>query len=284
MKVASIIILSGLSGSGKSTALRTLEYLGFFCIDNLPILLLPKMIELCDSSAVGSSRVAVVVDVRNRAFLEPYKDTSNELENRGYTVKHILLECSDDVLIRRYSETGRRYPILDGGSVLDGIRSEREMLSEIKYQADRVIDTTDMNEHRLKEVTEKCIEDLLKRGMSITFMSFGYKYRVPHDADIVLDVRFLPNPYFIEELKSLTGNHKKVSDYVLNSPETKAFMKKTVDYLSSQIPLFEREGKSSLLVAVGCIGGKHRSVAAVGYLKDFFSRGRDLVYTRNREL
>ena len=187
-------------------------------------------------------------------------------------------------MIRRFTETRRQHPSVDGGSVLEGIRTEREMLSEMRYQADRVIDTTDMNVHQLKEVCEECFEGFSKRDMALTFISFGYKYGVPHDADIVLDVRFLPNPFFVEELKELTGNDKEVSDYVFNPPETKEFLKMTVDYLSFQIPLFEREGKSYLTVAVGCTGGKHRSVAVAGYLKDVFSRGRDSVYARNREL
>ena len=154
----------------------------------------------------------------------------------------------------------------------------------MKNLADRVIDTTDMNVHQLKEVCEESFENFSKRNMAITFMSFGYKYGVPHDADIVLDVRFLPNPFFVEALKKLTGNDEKVSDYVFNSSESNEFLKKTVDYLSFQIPLFEREGKSYLTVAVGCTGGKHRSVAVAGYLKDIFSRGEKSVYCRNREL
>jgi UPF0042 nucleotide-binding protein len=284
MKEVSIIILSGLSGSGKSTALRTLEDLGFFCIDNLPILLLPRFIELCYSSTDDISRVALVVDARSLAFLEPFQNILMGLENKGYNIKRIFLECSDDVLIRRFSETRRQHPSVEGGSVLEGIRTEREMISEMRCQADRVIDTTDMNVRQLKEVCEECFEGFSKRDMAITFMSFGYKYGVPHDADIVLDVRFLSNPFFVEELKELTGNDKEVLDYVFNPPETKEFLKMTVDYLSFQIPLFEREGKSYLTVAVGCTGGKHRSVAVAGYLKDIFSRGRDRVYSRNREL
>ena len=284
MKEVSIILLSGLSGSGKSTVLRTLEDLGFFCIDNLPILLLPKFLELCNSSSDDITRVAVVVDARCWAFLEPFQNTLKNLEDKGYNIKRIFLECSDDILVRRFSETRRQHPSVDGGSVLEGIRTEREMLSEMRYQADRVIDTTDMNVHQLKEVCEECFEGFSKRDMAITFISFGYKYGVPHDADIVLDVRFLPNPFFVEELKELTGNDKEVSYYVFNPPETKEFLMMTVDYLSFQIPLFEREGKSYFMVAVGYTGGKHRSVAVAGYLKDIFSRGRDRVYSRNREL
>ncbi len=284
MKEVSIIIISGLSGSGKSTALRTLEDLGFFCVDNLPILLLPKFIDLCHSSSDDISRVALVVDARSRAFLDKFKPTLKRLETKGYHIKLIFLECSDDVLIQRFSETRRHHPSVDGGSVLDGVKAEREMLSEMKSQADSVIDTTDLNVHQLTKVCEEYFENFSKRNMAITFMSFGFKYGVPHYADIVLDVRFLPNPYFVEELKELTGNDEKVVDYVFNFSETKKFLEMTEEFLSFQIPLFEREGKSYLTVAVGCTGGKHRSVAVAGYLKNVFSQGRERVFVRNREL
>ena len=284
MKEVSIIIISGLSGSGKSTALRTLEDLGFFCIDNLPILLLPKFIDLCHSSSDDISRVALVVDARSRAFLDKFKPTLKRLETKGYHIKLIFLECSDDVLIQRFSETRRHHPSVDGGSVLDGVKAEREMLSEMKSQADSVIDTTDLNVHQLTKVCEEYFENFSKRNMAITFMSFGFKYGVPHYADIVLDVRFLPNPYFVEELKELTGNDEKVVDYVFNFSETKKFLEMTEEFLSFQIPLFEREGKSYLTVAVGCTGGRHRSVTVAGYLKNVFSQGRERVFVRNREL
>jgi len=284
MKEVSIIIISGLSGSGKSTALRTLEDLGFFCVDNLPILLLPKFIDLCHSSSDDISRVALVVDARSRAFLDKFKPTLKRLETKGYHIKLIFLECSDDVLIQRFSETRRHHPSVDGGSVLDGVKAEREMLSEMKSQADSVIDTTDLNVHQLTKVCEEYFENFSKRNMAITFMSFGFKYGVPHYADIVLDVRFLPNPYFVEELKELTGNDEKVVDYVFNFSETKKFLEMTEEFLSFQIPLFEREGKSYLTVAVGCTGGRHRSVAVAGYLKNVFSQGRERVFVRNREL
>jgi len=284
MKEVSIIIISGLSGSGKSTALRTLEDLGFFCIDNLPILLLPKFIDLCHSSSDDISRVALVVDARSRVFLDKFQSTLKKLEKKGYHIKLIFLECSDNVLIQRFSETRRHHPSVNGGSVLDGVKAEREMLSEMKRQADSVIDTTDLNVHQLTKVCEEYFEDFSKRNMAITFMSFGFKYGVPHYADIVLDVRFLPNPYFVEDLKELTGNDGKVVDYVFNSSETKKFLEMTENFLSFQIPLFEREGKSYLTVAVGCTGGKHRSVAVAGYLKDVFSQGRERVFVRNREL
>jgi len=238
MKEVSIIIISGLSGSGKSTALRTLEDLGFFCIDNLPILLLPKFIDLCHSSSDDISRVALVVDARSRAFLDKFKSTLKGLENKGYNTKLIFLECSDDVLIQRFSETRRHHPSVDGGSVLDGVKAEREMLSEMKRQADSVIDTTDLNVHQLTKICEEYFEDFSKRNMAITFMSFGFKYGVPHYADIVLDVRFLPNPYFVEDLKELTGNDDKVIDYIFNSSETKKFLEMTEKFLSFQIPLF----------------------------------------------
>lgn len=284
MKEDCIIILSGLSGSGKSTALRTLEDLGFFCIDNLPIQLLPVFVELCQSSSEDISRIALVVDARSRVFLNPFQTTMQEMHQKGYDIKLIFLDCSDDILVKRFSETRRQHPFAEGGAVNDGIRAERKFLEEIKRDADTVFDTSDLNVHQLRSLFEEYFEGFAKREMVITFMSFGFKYGVPHNVDIVLDVRFLPNPYFVEPLKNLTGTDVPVIDYIFNSEETKTYLQMTEDYLSYQIPLFEREGKSYLTIAVGCTGGRHRSVAVASYLKKLFSRGRHRVYLRNREI
>lgn len=284
MKEHSIIILSGLSGSGKSTALRTLEDLGFFCIDNLPIQLLPVFVELCQSSSEDISRIALVVDARSRVFLNSFQATMREMQDKGYDIKLIFLDCSDDALIKRFSETRRQHPFADGGAVYDGISVERELLDEIKRDADTVFDTSDLNVHQLRTVFEEYFKDSAKREMAITFMSFGYKYGVPHNVDIVLDVRFLPNPFFVDHLKNLTGNDQPVVDYIFEAQETKTYLQLTEEYLSYQIPLFEREGKSYLTIAVGCTGGRHRSVAVAAYLKKLFSRGRNRVYLRNREI
>jgi len=196
------------------------------------ILLLPKFIDLCHSSSDDISRVALVVDARSRAFLDKFKPTLKRLETKGYHIKLIFLECSDDVLIQRFSETRRHHPSVDGGSVLDGVKAEREMLSEMKSQADSVIDTTDPECASAEQRFVRSISKISQKGYGNNLYVFGFKYGVPHYADIVLDVRFLPNPYFVEELKELTGNDEKVVDYVFNFSETKKFLEMTEEFLS----------------------------------------------------
>jgi len=284
MKEVSIIIISGLSGSGKSTAVRALEDLGFFCIDNLPVLLLPKFVELCNSSSDDISRVALVMDVREGGFLKEFKPIFEQLRREGHRIELIFLECSDELLIQRFSETRRHHPLGKGGSVREGIRLERHMLEEIKSQADKTVDTTDMNVHQLRNLFREYFERFTKSDMALTFMSFGYKYGIPHDSDIVFDVRFLPNPYFVSQLSHLDGNDKRICEYVFSWKEARKFIEKLQGMLSFQIPLFEREGKTYLTVAVGCTGGRHRSVVIANHLKDFYGKQRNRVYSIHRDL
>ncbi len=284
MKELHLIIISGLSGSGKSTALKTLEDMGFFCVDNLPILLLPKFIDLCNSSTDDISRVALCADIREKTFLKEYTPTLEGLRGEGYRIQLIFLESTDEVLIQRFSETRRQHPLSTGGSVREGITLERRMLEDLKGQADRIIDTSDLNVHQLRALFQEYFISVSKQDMSLTFMSFGFKHGIPHDADMVLDVRFLPNPYFVPELKELDGHDGRVSGYVLQWPETQSFIEKLKDFISFQIPLFEREGKSYLTVAVGCTGGRHRSVTLADYLKEHYSREREGVFSIHRDL
>lgn len=279
-----IIIISGISGSGKSTALRTLEDLGFFCIDNLPILLLPKFIELCNNSSDDISKVALVIDIRERTFLKEYPSTLECLRQAHHHIEVIFLECNDSALIQRFSETRRQHPLGDGRSVLEDITRERDMLKDIKAESDRIIDTSTLNVHQLKHIIEECFVRLSQRDMVITFISFGYKYGIPHEADIVFDVRFLLNPYFVAELKNLDGTDQHIVQYMFSKPETEVFVEKLKDMLSFQIPLFEREGKSYLTVAVGCTGGRHRSVVIANYLRDFYARNRKRVFAHHRDI
>lgn len=279
-----ILILSGLSGSGKSTALHALEDRGFYCVDNLPILLLPMFVELCERSSFDVSRAALVMDVRERNFLKDFQPTLEKLRSAGHAPKLIFLECSDDVLVQRFSETRRQHPLSEGGMVLDGIKRERQVLKEIKCLADHVIDTTQLNVHELKIIIEKQFQDLAPRTMILTILSFGFKYGVPHESDIVIDVRFLPNPHFIAGLKPLTGNDEQVAGYVFSSGESCEFMNKLKDFLSFQLPLFEREGKSYVTVAIGCTGGRHRSVAVANSLRDFFLLDRPGVIVQHRDI
>ena len=284
MKETNIIIISGLSGSGKSTALRTLEDLGFFCIDNLPVILLPKFIELCHSSSDEISKVALVMDVREGAFLKEYQPTLARIRHDGHRIELIFLESSEEILIQRFSETRRQHPLSKTGSVCEGIKLETELLKEIKTDADKIIDTSELNVHQLRKIFEEYFVGFSKRDMALTFMSFGFKYGVPHDTDTVFDVRFLPNPFFVSELKKRDGNDEMVSRYVFDWPDTMIFIEKLKDFLSFQIPLFEREGKYYHTVAIGCTGGKHRSVAIVNYLKNFFLNERQRVYVIHRDI
>ncbi|MFC1591716.1 RNase adapter RapZ [Thermodesulfobacteriota bacterium] len=280
----SIIIISGLSGSGKTTALRTLEDLGFYCVDNLPVMLLPKFIDLCKSSSDDIARVALVMDAREGPFLKEFEPTIQLLQDEGYRIERIFLESSDSVLVQRFSETRRQHPLSESGSVSEGIARERELIANVKNQADRVIDTSDLNVHQLKRIFEKYFNEIPKRDMAITFMSFGFKYGVPSDVDIVFDVRFLPNPFFVRELRMCDGNDERVADYVFSWPESQELIQKLQELLLFQIPLFSREGKAYLTVAVGCTGGRHRSVAITNHLKNNFSSTRDRVYVIHRDI
>ncbi len=284
MKEIIITIISGLSGSGKSTALNTLEDLGFFCVDNLPVLLLPKFIELCQSSVNDISKIGLVMDVREREFLKEYPDILDLLKTEGYRIELIFLDSSDDVLIQRFSETRRQHPLGDGGSIVDGIRREREQLSALKSRADKIIDTSALTVHQLRTMLENYFQQLSTRTMNITFMSFGFKNGVPHDVDMILDVRFLPNPYFVRELKDLDGTDPRVAEYVSRSPETQRYLEKLKDFLAFQLPLFEREGKTYLTIAIGCTGGRHRSIVITQYLRELFSGGKYQVHAAHRDI
>lgn len=283
MREIIIIIISGPSGSGKTTALKTLEDLGFFCVDNLPVLLLPKFIELCQSSTNDISKIGLVMDIREREFLQEYPNVLDVLKAEGYRIELIFLESSDEVLVQRFSETRRQHPMGDGGSIRDGIQKEREQLSVLKAQADRIIDTSTLTVHELRALLERYFHQLSRRAMNITFMSFGFKNGVPHDVDMILDVRFLPNPYFVRELKDLDGSDPRVAEYVFRSPETQCYVDKLRDFLAFQFPLFEREGKTYLTIAIGCTGGRHRSMVIVNYLGDIFSGGKYQVHITHRD-
>jgi len=283
MRELRIIIISGLSGSGKSTALRTLEDLGFFCVDNLPVLLLPKFIELCQGSTLDVSKIGLVMDVREREFLKEYPQIRDVLQGEGYHIELLFLESSDEVLIQRFSETRRQHPLSDE-SVADGIQIEREKLGELKSMADKIIDTSELTVHQLRMLLEEYFQQWSIRGMHITFMSFGFKFGVPHDIDMLFDVRFLPNPYFVSELKDLDGTDPRVAEYVFHWQETQEYLQKLQDFITFQMPLFEREGKTYLTIAIGCTGGRHRSVVIAEYLRELLSRGKYDVYINHRDL
>lgn len=254
-----LVVITGMSGGGKSTAIRALEDAGFFCIDNLPVLLLPKLTELAGGGHI--QRFAVVMDAREGVFLHEVPRVLDEARRAGHQVEVLFLDASDDSLIRRFSETRRRHPLAPEGSVAEGIRLEREALRDLREVADQVIDSSALNVHDLKRMVQSRFSPEPSNAPSLSVMSFGYRYGVPPQADLVFDARFLPNPYFVPELKGLTGANPKVAAYVLDRPESQEFLDKIVDLCRFLFPRYQKEGKAYLTVALGCTGGKHRSVA-----------------------
>lgn len=265
----SILIVSGLSGSGKSTAVNALEDLGYFCVDNLPPTLITRFIELCASSAESITKIALVMDVREGVFFKLAPEVIAELKKKSYSTELLFLESSDEALVKRYKETRRKHPLSPDGSVLEGIFKEREMLSPIKELADHILDTSSFNVHQLREILQDTFEKALSRKMSVNFLSFGYKYGLPSEADLVFDVRFLPSPQFVEGLKDLTGLDKKIKKFVFKK-DTGKFVQKLVGLLEFLIPRYEKEGKSYLTMAIGCTGGKHRSVVIANEIAEKF--------------
>lgn len=262
-----VVVLTGVSGSGKSTALRALEDAGFYCVDNLPVVLLDKLLELSAHTAGEVSRIALVVDAREGRFLSEAPRLIQEARQKGNDVQLLFLDASDESLVRRYSETRRRHPLAgESGSVPEGIAAERRALSDLKAAADEVIDTTTLNVHELKGIFTRRFLPGEGTRLGVTVVSFGFRFGIPAHADLVLDVRFLPNPFFIPELKPHPGTDPRVSGFVLGQPDAKAFLDRLVEMLGFLLPRYRSEGKSYLTVAIGCTGGKHRSVALSGAL------------------
>jgi UPF0042 nucleotide-binding protein len=262
-----VVILTGVSGSGKSTALRAMEDAGFYCVDNLPIVFLEKLLELSGHTAGEVSRMALVVDAREGRFLAEAPRIIQELRQKGADVEVLFLDASDESLVRRYSETRRRHPLAgEGGTVPDGIAAERRTLGEIKAIADEVIDTTPLNVHELKRLVTRRFVAGEGAKLGVTVVSFGFRFGIPTHADLVLDVRFLPNPFFIPDLKPFPGTDRRVSEFVLGQTDAKAFLDRVTELLAFLLPRYRNEGKSYLTIAIGCTGGKHRSVAVAGAL------------------
>ena len=257
-----LVIVTGLSGAGKTQAIRCLEDLGFFCVDNLPPLLIPKITELCQQSGGKVKRVALVMDVRGTRFFGSLDEELRKLSQLGIKYEILFLEASDAVLVRRYKESRRQHPLEEDRSVLEAISAERERLQELRGSANIILDTTEMTVHDLKKSINEIFEDLDNgTRFSITMISFGYKYGIPLDADLVMDVRFLPNPHYVEELKYHTGLDDSVIEYLFSHKETKDFLNLYSGLLGFLMPFYIREGKTHLVVAIGCTGGQHRSVA-----------------------
>ncbi|MCH5586009.1 RNase adapter RapZ [Shimazuella sp. AN120528] len=261
-----LVVVTGMSGAGKTVAAQCFEDLGYFCVDNLPPILISKFAELLGQSNGKLQKVALIIDLRGRAFFSTLLDSLKQLEEQ-YGIHHqiLFLEADDDTLVRRYKETRRRHPLAPDGTPLDGIRQERMLLQELREKADNIIDTSRLRPLELKQQIQT-LQKASKTDAFVTFMSFGFKHGIPIDADLVFDVRFLPNPHYVDELRPQTGREKIVSDYVMKWEETKLFLEKIIDLLTFLIPQYKKEGKSQLVVAIGCTGGKHRSVAIAEHL------------------
>lgn len=263
------VIVTGMSGSGKRTAMKMLEDVGFYCVDNLPVSLIEKFVELISVPGGEISKVALGLDVRaDQAFADTTR-ILNGLKEKGYKFEILYMEADEKTLIKRYKESRRVHPLSADGMVEDGVRREKEVLSEIRSRADYVIDTSNLLTRELKEELDRIfVKNEAYNSLMITVMSFGYKHGIPADADLVFDVRFLPNPFYIDELKHKTGNDREVQDYVMSFPEAEQFMGKLTDMLCFLIPNYVKEGKNRLVVAIGCTGGKHRSVTLANALYD----------------
>lgn len=284
MKDLRFVVLSGPSGSGKSTAVKALEDIGFFCVDNMPAALMPKFMELIAQSH-EISKAAAVVDVREREFLREFIPVFASLKKTGYNAELVFLEAADEALARRFSETRRRHPLAANESPLEGIKIERELLGEVKSNADRVIDTTGLNVHELRDAIKGLFSGpALREKMALNIVSFGYRYGIPVDADLVIDIRFLPNPYFLADLKPLDGRAAEVREFVMAHGETKEFLRRTREFLVYLIPLYLKEGKSYFTIAIGCTGGRHRSVVISDVLASELASGDVTVRVRHRDI
>lgn len=256
------VIVTGLSGAGKTQAIRNLEDLGYFCVDNLPPTLIPKFAEACYNTDGRIDKIALVIDIRGGKFFDDLFVSLKYLKEAGYKYEILFLEASDEVLIKRFKESRRKHPLAPDGRLLNGILMERNRLREVKDRADNIIDTSKLATRELREEITKIYseEGQVETQLIITVLSFGFKYGIPLDSDLAFDVRFLPNPYYIPELKKYSGNDKPVSDYVMSFKETRDFIDKLEDMLEFLIPNYLKEGKRQLIVSIGCTGGRHRSV------------------------
>lgn len=256
-----LVIITGMSGAGKTQVMRTMEDLGYFCVDNLPPMLIPKFAELCFQSGGKVNRIALVVDIRGGEFFDTLIQVLESMEAQGYLYEILFLEASDETLIRRYKETRRRHPMAPHGRISEGIIRERDRLEHIRGKATHILDTSDLSTSQLREkIMNLFASEREDTRIAITVVSFGFKYGIPLDADMVFDVRFLPNPFYVESLRRKSGEVPEVSEYIWKWPVTQQFMEKLTGLIDFLVPNYIKEGKSQLIIAIGCTGGLHRSV------------------------
>ncbi len=277
--------MSGLSGSGKSTAIHVLEDLGYYCIDNLPVVLIPRFLQLCRDSLESINRVGLGVDIRERQFFPDYPRVFEELHHAGYRFEVLFLEATDEVLVRRFSETRRPHPLGGGSGPTAGIQREREELRGLRERADRVLDTSALTVHQLRDELRRIYRDTPGADrLTVLLVSFGYKFGVPTDADMVLDVRFLANPFFVDALRSKDGCDPAVADFVLEPAEARDFVRLTEALLEYTLPLYRRDGRSYFTVAFGCTGGRHRSVALAERLRQVLAARGYNIQVQHRDM
>lgn len=279
------VIVTGMSGAGKSQTIKCLEDMNFYCVDNMPPVLMPKFAEICLKSSGMITNAAVVVDIRGGEMFKEIYNIIDELKSIGVNPEILFLKADDSVIVKRYKETRRMHPLSHNGKIQEGIEKEKQILAEIKNKTDYCIDTSNLTAHQLKKSLMNIFGDISSsEGLLIDVMSFGFKYGVPNDADLVFDVRFLPNPYYIEDLKMSTGMEEKVSDFVFKWQQTTEFLDKLYDMITYLVPYYQEEGKSQLVIAIGCTGGMHRSVAICEKLYEKLISGKYKVIKHHRDI
>ena len=280
-----LVIITGMSGAGRSQAMKVLEDFGYYCVDNLPPVLIHQFVALCDQNTEDIRKLALVTDIRGGIFFEDLEKELNILRESGLNYKLLFLDSSDKVLIKRFKEARRSHPMNPTGSIEEGICDERARLSKLRNLADIIIDTSGYNLSQFKNEMSKIFrEDTEGSNMSISIMSFGFKKGIPLDADFVFDARFLPNPFYIEELRSQTGNDKPVQDYVMSFQESHDFYGQIINMVSTVLPLCEKEGRAQLIIAIGCTGGQHRSVTLSNRLYNDLKDHKYTVGIKHREI
>jgi len=281
---ADIVVVTGLSGAGKSTAIKAFEDLGYYCVDNLPPFLLPKIVDVVSEARGAEARVALGMDIRGKEFLPDLSRVLDEMRGGRSAVHVLFLDAADEALVRRFSETRRKHPLTARGGAPAAIRKERRILSPLREIADAVIDTSEFNVHQLRDAIVRRFRREGAGDLVVSVVSFGYRYGIPVQADMVVDVRFLDNPNFVPALKRFTGLDRGVRDYVLGARAAKGFLRRLSDLLLFLLPLYRKEGKAYFTLGVGCTGGRHRSVAVAEALGDILGKRREAVVVAHRDL